>query len=265
MYKRVVVGVDGSPSSVSASKYAFDVGRHLDIPVVGIYVIDERLLEESFLADLAGVLGFTFYEGISSKVKEFFEKQADLVLTEFSALGREWGVNVSLFQTTGVPYEVILNQADREDLIVLGKKSRKPVKGFLLGSTADIVSRRSASPVLLVPEDYKKPWRAVVAYDGSPNSRLALEACRSFRDIYGFNMVVLHVGDREVSLENLEVVNLKGIPEEVIVSYAKDKADMLFMGAFSKGRLREIVLGSITSFVVHNLDIPIYLSKGSHS
>ena len=272
MYKRVIVGIDGSPSSLTASMYAFQIGGYYQIPVVGVYVVDQRLIEESFLTDLAGLLGFTVYEGFSSKVKEFFEKQADVILDEFSLIGRKERVRVSVFQTTGVPYEEILNQADKEDLIVLGKKSRKPIKGFLLGSTADIVSRRSPAPVMLIPERYIELKRAVVAYDGSDNSESALKTALEFSNIYGSRVEVIHVGESDEKIKsrieslsehgNLSFHNLQGIPEEVIVSYCRENADILFMGAYSKGYLKELILGSVTSFVVHNLEIPIYLAKG---
>jgi len=81
MFNRIIVGVDGSPASITASRMALRIGNFLDIPVVGVYVIDDRLLEESFLADLAGVLGLTYYEGVSAKVLEFLEKQGNTVLT----------------------------------------------------------------------------------------------------------------------------------------------------------------------------------------
>jgi len=135
MFNKILVGLDGSPTSWSAVHYAFEFGKRLDVPVVGIHVIDERILGEGFLEDIAGVLGFNYYAGISEKLKRFFEGQANVLLDEFLALGRSKGVKVSSYQSTGKPYHVILAQADPEDLIMLRKKSHKPVSGFLLGST----------------------------------------------------------------------------------------------------------------------------------
>jgi len=85
MFKRVIVGLDGSKPSFVASHYGLELGSKLNIPVVGIHVLDSTLTEESLLADLAGVLGFSYYEGISAKVKEFLEKESEAVLDEFSA------------------------------------------------------------------------------------------------------------------------------------------------------------------------------------
>jgi len=59
MFKRLLVGLDGSKSSWSACEYAFEFAQKLNLPLVGMHIIDKRLMEESFLEDLAGVLGFS--------------------------------------------------------------------------------------------------------------------------------------------------------------------------------------------------------------
>ncbi|RLJ69830.1 nucleotide-binding universal stress UspA family protein [Hydrogenivirga caldilitoris] len=274
MFKRIVVGVDGSPASITASKYAFKMGNFYDVPVVGIYVIDVRLLEESFLADLAGVLGFTYYEGISGKIKDFLEKQGDTILTEFSSLGREYGAKVSVVQTSGVPYREIASQADPEDLIVLGRVGRKPISGILIGSNSEKVARHAKCPVFLVPEEERELKRALVAYDGSENAKLSLRICRSLRSLYNYEINVLSVQEEEEEVKRIEeevrellpeehkFFYVSGLPEERIVSFAKDEGiDVLFLGAYGKGRFKELFLGSVTSFVIHHLDIPMFLAK----
>jgi len=272
MFKRIIVGVDGSPASITASRFAFRLGNFYDVPVVGIYVVDERLIDESFLADLAGVLGFTYYEGISGKVKEFLEKQGDVILTEFSALGREYGTKVSVVQTSGVPYREIASQADPEDLIVVGKVGRKPLKGVLIGSNSEKVARHATCPVVLMPEEEREIKRVLVAYDGSENAKLALRICRSMKTLFKYDVNVLHVSEEEeeevrktveeVMGEEFRYHELPGLPEERIVSFVEEnRIDMLFLGAYGKGRFKELFLGSVTSFVIHNLDIPILLAK----
>jgi len=271
MFKRIIVGVDGSPASINAARIALRIGNFLDVPVVGIYVIDTRLLEESFLADLAGILGFTYYEGASARVREFLEKQGNAVLTEFSALGREFGAKVSVVQTTGVPCREITDQADSEDLIVIGRIGEKPLRGTFPGATAERVARLSKCPVLLMPARERPLREALVAYDGSEGAELALKICVALRDLFGYGLNLLYVGseDEEVRRKADRLVGgdyrfftASGFPEEQIVSLAKERdIDILFMGAYGKSRLREFFLGSVTSFVIYNLDIPLLLAK----
>jgi len=275
MFKRIVVGVDGSPASLNASRFAFRLGSFYRIPVIGLYVVDIRLLEEGFLADLAGVLGFTYYEGISAKVKEFLEKRGDVVLDGFSSLGRELGANVSVVQTMGVPHGEIVAQADPEDLIVIGKVGRNPVKGILIGGTSEKVLRHARSPVLMVPQESREVKKALVAYDGSKSAKLALRICASLREVFGYSVEVLYVEEdgegrsvrdevEEVLGDGFDFLSTKGFPEERIVQVVKDEGiDMLFLGAYGKGRFRELFLGSVTSFLIHHLDIPMLLAKAS--
>ncbi|WP_448583499.1 universal stress protein [Thermocrinis sp.] len=265
MFKRILVGLDGSPTSWNAVDYAFIIGQKFDLPVVGMHVIDERILDEGFLEDLAGVLGFNYYAGISAKLKEFFEEQSSVLLDEFLALGRERGVKVSSYQSVGKPYQIILSQADPEDLIVLGKKSHKPVSGFLLGSTTDIVARRSPCPVLVVSEEKRQIKKLCVGYDNSILAKKALDLAKEFARAFEGKIYVVHVGEEDFSSElgnEVQYINIHGIPEEKLVEYCRrENMDLLFMGAFSKGRVKELFLGSVTSFVMHHLNIPIFLVK----
>lgn len=263
IFKRIVVGLDGSPAGWKAKDYAFDLGKRLSIPVVGVHVIDSRLLEESFLEDLAGVLGFTYYLGISQKVKEFFEKQADALVEEFLTEGRQKGVKVSSFQTIGIPYEELVNQADPEDLLIIGRKGKRPIKGFLLSSTAEVVSRRSKAPVMLVPEDGRELKSFCVAYDGGELSKKALSLALELSKVYKAQVHALYVGEEQIPApESVELTVEEGLPEERIISHCKEKdIDLLFMGAYSKGKVKELFLGSVTSFVMHHINIPMILVK----
>ncbi|MEZ0360711.1 MAG: universal stress protein [Hydrogenobacter sp.] len=266
MFKRILVGVDGSKAGWTASSYAFDFAKKMDLPVVGIHIIDERLIEESFLEDLAGVLGFTFYYGVSAKVKEFLETQADTLLHEFLSLGRQEGLKISSFQTVGVPYKEIVSQADKEDVIFIGKRGKKPMEGFLLGSNAEMVARRSPCSLFLSPEEKRSIRRICIAYDGREISKKGLEMAKYLKKFFEFELYAIRVVEEKLEEDIPKDVDsyecLRGLPEEKIVEYCKEKdMDLLIMGAFSKGRFKEFLFGSITSFVLHHLEIPILLVK----
>jgi len=281
MIKRLIVGFDGSPSSFAAANYAFDLGSKLNIPVVGIYVIDKRLLDETLLEDLAGILGFTFYLGISQKVKEALEKKADVLFQEFAELGRQKGAKVSLVQVEGIPYEEIAAEADEDDLIFVGYKGMHLVKGVLIGSTAERVIRKAPCPVFVSRDNYKPIKRVGIAFDGSPVARKALKVGAELAKGYGANLEVIFVEPNESFPE--EVIDqlkaeadkilgeesadytftlLKGFPEEQLVEYqANGNVDLLVMGAFGTRPLKEILLGSVAYFVMHNAQGPVVFVK----
>ena len=281
MINRLIVGFDGSPSSYAAANYAFDLGSKLNIPVVGIYVIDKRLLDETLLEDLAGILGFTFYLGISQKVKEALEKKADVLFQEFAELGRQKGAKVSLVQVEGIPYEEIAAEADEDDLIFVGYKGMHLVKGVLIGSTAERVIRKAPCPVFVSRDNYKPIKRVGIAFDGSPVARKALKVGAELAKGYGANLEVIFVepnesfpeevidqlkaeADKILGEENADYTFtlLKGFPEEQLVEYqANGNVDLLVMGAFGTRPLKEILLGSVAYFVMHNAQGPVVFVK----
>lgn len=73
-------------------------------------------------------------------------------------------------QKHGTPDEVLAELSDLR-LMVLGRRgSQHPV-----GSHLESVIRLQKKPLLVVPENYSAPSRAMVAYDGSEESRRNLE------------------------------------------------------------------------------------------
>lgn len=274
MFKRVIVGLDGSPASMAATRQAFNIGKFFDIPVVGLYVVDERLLDESFLLDLSSILGFTYFPGISARVKEVLEEQGKVLLETFAEQGRREGVKVSIVQIQGIPWKEIVNEADEEDLILVGRRGKKLIKGVFLSGNAEQVARNAKCPVYLLPEEKSEFKKACVAYDGRENSHFALQIAKTLKDLYNYEILVLSVVEdeakgrelkekaSEVLGKDLEFFAYTGLPEEKIVEFCKENSvDLLFMGAFGKGPIKEFFLGSVTSFVLHNLNIPTLLAK----
>ncbi|MCX8059868.1 MAG: universal stress protein [Aquificaceae bacterium] len=262
-FKRIVVGIDGSKAGWTAKDYAFELGEKLSVPVLGVHIMDSRLIEESFLEDLVGILGLTHHLGISQKVRDFFEEQASALIEEFLSEGRGKSLKVSSFQTVGIPYQELVHQADPDDLLIIGRRGNRPVKGLFLSSTAEVVSRRSKAPVLLVPEEKRAVKKVCVAYEGSELSKRALLLGIKVAELYGGDLHALYVGDRPPEAPpDVPLSVERGMPEERIVEHCKEKeVDLLVMGAYSKGRLKELFLGSVTSVVMHHIHIPLLLVK----
>lgn len=273
MFKRIVVGLDGSVASWNAVDYAFDLSKLINAPVIGIYIIDSRLINETFITDLLGFLGFTYYEDMTPKIREFLNNRADNVLNQFLEYGREKGVNVSVVKLEGVPYKELLDQTDKDDILFIGKRGEKYIKGFLLGSTSYIVAKKSDFPVFMSTNKYRNISRIGVAYDGRSLSKKLNDYAKLFMNIYNAEIHYIYVkenkGIEEIETELLETLDIKfvfhgreGIPEEEIINVCKEESiDLLIMGAFGKGEFKELIMGSTTSFIINNLDIPLLLVK----
>ncbi len=262
MFNRIIIGMDGSKSSFVASYYGLDLGSRLDIPAIGIHVLDSTLTEESLLADLAGVLGFSYYEGISAKVKEFLENESEMLLDEFSALGRKLNARVSTMQTWGNPAKEIALQADNEDIIFVGKPSHdNTIKGFHLSSTSEQVLRRSRCPVFVAfKEQYQETKTIMVAHDGTEEDNKLLHFTKNLNNVYNAKVYLYHAYELDTRRENMEnlskdfgfeLILQKGLPEDGILEASqKIDADLIIIGSHKK-RFVHFFIGSTESFVFH--------------
>jgi len=272
MFKRIIAGLNGSKPSFVASYYALELGSKLNIPVVGVHVLDSALVEESLLADLSGVLGFSYYEGISAKIKEFMEKESEALLDEFSALGRKLNAKVSTLQTWGNPAKEISTQADKEDIVFVGKPSYdKTLKGFHLSSTSEQMIKSAQCPVFVAFKEERKPIeRIMVCHDGADEDDGLLDVAKNLKNIYNGKVFLYHadeLGSKKERLEGLlknydfEPIFEKGLAEEGIVSNAdKLNIDLVIMGSHKK-RLLHFFMGSTTTFVFNHINTNLLIVK----
>ncbi|MBS1176051.1 MAG: universal stress protein [Proteobacteria bacterium] len=97
------------------------------------------------------------------------------------ALQLERGVPVTTLQTSGVAFEEISREAERQDaaVMVLGARGMGFMRRLVLGSTSDRLLRRSTRPLLVVRQIPHEPYRrALVAIDFSPWSSAAVQSAR---------------------------------------------------------------------------------------
>ncbi len=272
MFSRVILGVDGEKPSFVASYYGLELGAKLNIPIVGIHVLDKTIANESLLADLAGVLGFSYYEGISNKVKEFLEKESTALLDEFSTLGRNLNAKVSTMQTWGNPAKTIVSQADKEDIIFIGKPSHeKAIKDIHISSTSEHIVKHAKCPVFIAfKEEYKKIENIMLCHDGADEDDKLLDFTKKLNDVYNAKVFLYHANefsDKSEKIENLakthafEPIIQKSLAEDGIVNTSNNiKADLVILGSHKK-RIAHFFLGSTATFVFHYIKTNLLVVK----
>jgi nucleotide-binding universal stress UspA family protein len=144
-YKRILVPVDGSPTSAKGLREAIKLSRQSRARLRLLHVVEEYA---AFAAPEAGVsIGplLDAFKATGRKTLARIERGAKTAgaRTE-SALVEDFGGRVA---------DAIVAQAKRwrADLIVMGTHGRRGMQRALLGSDADLVVRYSPVPVLLVP------------------------------------------------------------------------------------------------------------------
>ncbi len=278
MINRIIVGVDGSQYSFTAEDYGIYFSKKLKRPVLAINVMDLRLINEALVEDIIGILGFNEYINISDKIKEYLDKKGEAILKAFAVKCRNAGGDCSIAQILGIVADELVNMADPDDLLIIGKKGlNEDILPLHIGSTTDAVVKKSKAPVLAVEKEFREPRRVALCFDGRESSIKAVKFLNYLNNNLDFEKIlVLSVingkadeKDIKEKLSNnaefyFEHILLEGYPEEELENYLnsnKKNIDLVVMGAFGEPKLKELILGSTTLYLLHKLELPILIIK----
>lgn len=144
-YRRILVPVDGSPTSRAGLREAIDLAKGQRASLVLVHVLDYQPLA------MAGLEAGAYIDDVMANVR----RSGREVLERAEALARKSGVPVSkvlVESPAGPAADAIVRQArkSRADLIVIGTHGRRGVRRLVLGSDAEHVLREATVPVLLV-------------------------------------------------------------------------------------------------------------------
>ncbi len=160
--RRILLATDGSPSAEVALDLLCSV--HL------------RPVDRVDLVSVAQISPFALASGFET-LSVADDAAAEIVQAAAARLGR-CGIRAETHVAEGPVADGIVRTAAAidADLIVVGSRGLGWIAGTLLGSVARELTRSSPFPVLVVRERHEAPRRVLVAVDGSPDSRAAVEA-----------------------------------------------------------------------------------------
>jgi len=139
-FGRILVPVDGSEVAKKAAKKALALAKSLDTKVVVMHVINIDLY----------VYQTEIVYPSEIPLQELIQREAQSYLNEIVNLGEQMGITVSKKLVDGHPAEEIIQEAKKDDLIVIGSKGMTGLDRLLLGSVAENVARHASSPVMIV-------------------------------------------------------------------------------------------------------------------
>jgi nucleotide-binding universal stress UspA family protein len=139
---KILVPIDGSAASLEAHRLALEVAAAFKAEVILLYVVDSSALDE--ICRLSG-------RERPRLLHEMQESGMKLLLS-LSQEAQERGVTAMVDIHTGMPDEVIMDEANRHQvgLIVMGKIGRKGHRRSLVGSVTERVLEAAEMPILVV-------------------------------------------------------------------------------------------------------------------
>lgn len=138
MIRRVVVGVDGSPTSRAALRLAADI--------VDRYGASLRAVETWEFTPMAALTGV---ETDLDELQRAAQLRLDRVVRE--ELGDEGAEAVERVALAEAPVPALLREGEEADLLVVGSRGLGGFKGLLVGSVSQQVTTHAPCPVLVVP------------------------------------------------------------------------------------------------------------------
>lgn len=276
MIKRILVPTDGSDEALIGLHYAIQLAQKTEATIHGIHVMDVKLLEGPFLRDLSASLGTAPYVNYENNIALILEERGRAALEGLRDECEKAAVGCETTLQSGVVHTTIVEAAELVDLVVLGRSGEHTqwLDG-LIGSTTEAVVRRTTAPAIVTGTSEFKLERVLAAYDGSQHAKRALQVCAELVEIFSLALEVLVVSEKyaetliaeaKAYLDTHQVqtgyVSKAGDPSEEIIEYTREfGADLLVMGAYGHTKVRELVVGSTTSYAMNHTPCPILLTR----
>lgn len=280
MIRTILACTDGSRFGSGAVHYGIHLARELRARLAALHVLDSRMLEGPLMADISGWVGAQPFGDQLASFRELLQQKGETVLSAVEDECEKAGLEVDVELKMGHPARVILEEESRTELVVLGLKGEHAEwGGDLTGSIVERVVRHSLKPCLVTPETFRPIGKILAAYDGSGHASRALHEAIELALALKVPLVVLTVCEdrdlsrsRGVAEDAMRLVRahecaaanlvLQGDPPDVILAQARELGcDLVVVGAYGHGRMRELILGSVTTGLIGKTDAPLLLVR----
>lgn len=274
MLKSLLVAIDETKGSQVAQDLSIALAKRLGASIKGLAVLDKPWIE----APRARPIGTGYYHEhrVASLRKSMSRKLHDLV-DSFDDQCETAKVSFELIEKIGAPVGTIEEEAQGNDLIVVGKDTTFHFAGH--NSPSDTVVRLirdDPRPIILTSSHPPAAGGGVlIAYDGSLSASHALHMFVLLGLAKKQNVTLLCVDKNEEEAKRhaahasallsshgiaatvaCEVT--RGAPASVILDYSSDKS-MVVMGAFSNTHLRDYFFGSTTQKLLEKCLAPLFV------
>lgn len=277
----VIACIDGTEVSSAVSDYAAWASLRLAAPLVLLHVLDKA--EYPVTSNLSGNIGLDSREALLQELAELDEKRGKLALEQGRML-LETARQRALADGVADPivhqrHDSLLDSllAIEQDtrLLVLGKHDEN--LGAHVGSRLETLVRSLHRPMLVCPPAYQTPERIMIAFDGSATTRKGVEMIAASPLFRGLPVHVLMVNDENsdnraqldwaqqtLRASGFEVSTAlqQGEVENQLCAYRREhNIDLLVMGAYGHSVIRRFLVGSITTSVIRNAQVPVLLLR----
>lgn len=144
MYKKILVPVDGSEKAAKAALHGAELASKLGADLTLFHVVPSIPAYINTSPD--------HFSSVQQSIMDEFFRHGQEILTQVKEDLAAYRLNISTDITIGQPADEICKKAKDIgcDLLVMGSRGLGEIKGYLMGSVSNRVTRHAICPVLIV-------------------------------------------------------------------------------------------------------------------
>lgn len=278
---RVIACIDSSPCIEAVAEAAAWVAKQTQRELVLLQILD-YYPASYHLGEISGVIGFESNAMLLKELAELEQKQSELALDYSNNLlkhiseliEKQYGLTSTKIQEKGDFLEQSFNILKENDVVIIGRVGERAAeKNKPIGSNVENFIRGANCTVITVGEHFEPPKRFIFAYEYSPTCQKMLQRIAQSDLLKKLQCHLLYVGDHPEMLaepeKNLKDAGLDVIPiyrygdvAQNILEYQREHdIQLIVLGAFSHSKIHQFFLGSITTTIFRNANVPLLVAK----
>lgn len=276
-YDSILVHLDSNPQALQRLEVAGHIAAASQCSLIGMYA--------GFIPDPAW---FYLLEGAQQYVMDDLARRKQVrenVRVQFLAATQALQVRTEWRAAERESVATVLREAREAGLVISGQYDADNTEGPVARQLLESLLLETGRPTLVVPCAGKFPTlgtRVIVAWNGSREAARALHDAVPLMAGAQAHILCAQTAAKEARADATPVSHAARVLErhgvaveiehgpggadltigELILSRAADfNADLIVMGAYGHGRMRELVLGGVTRTLLESMTVPVLFSR----
>ena len=278
---RVIACIDSSPCIDAVAEAAVWVAKQTQRELVLLQILD-YYPASYHLGEISGVIGFESNAMLLKELAELEQKQSELALDYSNNLlkhiseliEKQYGLTSTKIQEKGDFLEQSFNILKENDVVIIGRVGERAAeKNKPIGSNVENFIRGANCTVITVGEHFEPPKRFIFAYEYSPTCQKMLERIAQSDLLKKLQCHLLYVGDhpemlaepekylKDVGLDVIPIYRYGDVAQNILEYQREHDIQLIVLGAFSHSKIHQFFLGSITTTIFRNANVPLLVAK----